>query len=250
MIRTLNVLAIATLIGSATAAYSVKYETILVAEKLRKREAELQREKDAITVLQAEWQILNRPARLQMLSVPGPGMQPLSVRQIIRPQDIPQRIVPKDGAGDPLDSLLTGALPATPQATTPSGLASRASTPKSVTPKTTTPKTTTNGAASSRPATTGTVNVKASVPRAAVASPNAVMAPGNVTGAPRVLGSLTQSRPSGRTTPASQSTPPTSTVSARSVAPLNAPMALRPPAPVGATTAQPASRNSITTPQR
>ncbi len=48
MMRTFNILAIATLIGSATAAYSVKYETILVAEKLKKRQTELRREKDAI----------------------------------------------------------------------------------------------------------------------------------------------------------------------------------------------------------
>ena len=114
MMRTFNILAIATLIGSATAAYSVKYETILVAEKLRKRQAELMREKDAIAVLQAEWQILNRPTRLQALAPPEAGMQQLSARQIVRASDVPQR-----GAEvDPLESMLTGSVDAKP-ATTP-----------------------------------------------------------------------------------------------------------------------------------
>lgn len=135
MMRTLNILAIATLIGSATAAYSVKYETILVAEKLKKREAELRREKDAIAVLEAEWQILNRPSRLQALAPPEPGIQQLSARQVVRPADVPQR----GAEADPLDSVLTGSIdikpapkPATPKpATTPAKVQGTATTPVS-----------------------------------------------------------------------------------------------------------------------
>jgi hypothetical protein len=153
MMRTFNILAIATLIGSATAAYSVKYETILVAEKLKKREAELRREKDAIAVLQAEWQVLNRPTRLQALAPPEAGMQALSARQILRAQDVPQR----RGEQDPLDSMLTGSvealapkpapkpattpvkLPGKP-ATTPSNTASRPGAPKPATTPASPPK--------------------------------------------------------------------------------------------------------------
>ncbi len=124
MMRTFNILAIATLIGSATAAYSVKYETILVAEKLKKRQTELRREKDAIAVLQAEWQILNRPTRLQGLAPPEPGMQQLSARQIVRPADVPQR-----GAEvDPLDSMLTGSVDATTPKTPPKPAAPKPAT--------------------------------------------------------------------------------------------------------------------------
>ena len=68
MIRFLNFLALAAVIGTATWAYSVKYETILVAEKLKKRQTELRHERDAISVLEAEWQLLNRPARLATLA--------------------------------------------------------------------------------------------------------------------------------------------------------------------------------------
>ena len=146
MMRTFNILAIATLIGSATAAYSVKYETILVAEKLKKRQAELLREKDAIAVLKAEWQILNRPTRLQALAPPEAGMQQLSARQILRAGDVPQR-----GAEvDPLESMLTGSIDAKP-ATTPVMTQARPAT---------TPSTPSRPAAP-RPATTPQKNVNA-----------------------------------------------------------------------------------------
>lgn len=111
MIRFLNLLALLALIGSATAAYTVKYETILVAETLRKREAELQRERDGVAILKAEWQLLNRPARMQAL-VPAETLQPVSMRQIVRPTDIPQR----GAEDDKIEDLLTGSIP-TPSAT-------------------------------------------------------------------------------------------------------------------------------------
>lgn len=108
MIRLLNLLALIAVISSATWAYSVKYETILVAEKLRKREAELNREKDAVSILQAEWHLLNRPERLQSLAKPEAGMQTVSAKQIVRPADIPMATPAKT---DAIDSLLTGSIP-------------------------------------------------------------------------------------------------------------------------------------------
>lgn len=111
MIRTLNVLALAALIGSATAAYSVKYETILVSEKLKKRESELHRETDAILVLKAEWQLLNRPGRLQAFADQQSGLLPLSGRQVARAIDIPQAAQEADTIAKTFDSLLTGSIP-------------------------------------------------------------------------------------------------------------------------------------------
>lgn len=111
MIRFLNLIALIAVIGSGTWAYSVKYETILVAEKLKKRQTELRKERDAIAVLEAEWQLLNRPARLALLAKPEEGMGPISARQVAMPNQIP---APVAGKQDALDTLLTGALPATP----------------------------------------------------------------------------------------------------------------------------------------
>jgi hypothetical protein len=115
MTRFLNFLALIAVIASATWAYSVKYETILVAEKLKKRETELRRERDAIQVLSAEWELLNRPARLAALAKPEAGMQQLSARQVVNARDIPAA---QPAKGDMLDSLLTGSLPSVPKAET------------------------------------------------------------------------------------------------------------------------------------
>lgn len=128
MIRLLNVLALIAVISSATWAYSVKYETILVAEKLRKREIELNREKDAVAILQAEWHLLNRPERMQSLAKPEAGMQMVSARQIVRPADIPMAT---PDHSDKIDALLTGSIP-TPDSAKKTPAKSAGTTPGSV----------------------------------------------------------------------------------------------------------------------
>ena len=68
MIRIMHVLAIAALIGSAGYAYSIKYESIVHAEELARLQAQVDREREAIAVLRAEWTLLNRPDRVQALA--------------------------------------------------------------------------------------------------------------------------------------------------------------------------------------
>lgn len=140
MIRFLNLLALAALIGSATWAYSVKYETILVSEKLRKREAELQRERDAIAILKAEWHLLNRPERLQLLAKPEAGMQPMSARQVVEAKDVPVAPV----KSDKIDDLLTGSI-STPDSASKPAKSAKSTTTASVAPA---------GAARPKPVTT------------------------------------------------------------------------------------------------
>lgn len=137
MIRLLNLLALIAVISSATWAYSVKYETILVAETLRKREVELTRERDAVAILQAEWHLFNRPERLQSLAKPESGMGTVSAKQIAKPADIPQATPAK---GDVIDSLLTGSIP-TPDSAKKAASKSTGTTPSaaSKTGKATTP---------------------------------------------------------------------------------------------------------------
>jgi hypothetical protein len=155
MIRLLNILALLAVIGSATWAYSVKYETILVSEKLRKREGELQRERDAITILKAEWNLLNRPERLQLLAKPEEGMQQLSAKQVVQPEEVP-RVVP--GTGNEIDTLLTGSIPtpdsarksAKARTTTPARATSSASAGSGAPPRSKV-RTATTPAAASRP---------------------------------------------------------------------------------------------------
>jgi hypothetical protein len=115
MLRLLNVLAILGLIGTAAWAYSIKYETIYFAEQVKKMEKRLDKERDAVTVLRAEWQHINMPVRLQQLAEKqlqqDSPLQALQATQIVRAIDLPAK--PKDGdrIGVKIEELLTGSVP-------------------------------------------------------------------------------------------------------------------------------------------
>ncbi|MBN9436519.1 hypothetical protein [Bosea sp. (in: a-proteobacteria)] len=127
MIKLLHVIAIGALVSSALYAYSIKYETTLEAEQLQKLKAKAQRERDAIAVLKAEWQFLNRPDRLQALADRHLDLQPLAINQIVRLSDIPNRGPKVDSIGRKLEDLGLGLPTETPRnvksnsSTTPGG---------------------------------------------------------------------------------------------------------------------------------
>jgi hypothetical protein len=91
MIRLLNLLAVACLIGSAAYAYSIKYETLYYAEQVAKLKARVQKERDSIAVLKAEWQHLNRPDRLQAAVDRHLDLQPTTIQQLARLSDLPNK---------------------------------------------------------------------------------------------------------------------------------------------------------------
>ena len=127
MIKLLHVIAIGALVSSALYAYSIKYETTLEAEQLQKLKAKAQRERDAIAVLKAEWQFLNRPDRVQMLAERHLDLQPFVVTQVVKPSDIPNRGPKVDAIGRKLEDLGLGLPTETPRntkagATTPGAM--------------------------------------------------------------------------------------------------------------------------------
>ena len=65
MWRILHAFAIAALIGSAAYVYGVKYRTIYASEQLVKTRHLINKEKDAINLLRAEYAHLARPDRVQ-----------------------------------------------------------------------------------------------------------------------------------------------------------------------------------------
>lgn len=125
MIRFMHLIAIALLVGSAGYAYSIKYETIYYAEQVAKLKSRVQREKEAIAVMRAEWQYFNRPDRLQVLAKRHLDLQPLTVKQIAKLSDVPERQAKVDAIGRKLEALGLGEPTATPQ----TGSTSAASTP-------------------------------------------------------------------------------------------------------------------------
>jgi cell division protein FtsL len=108
MWRVLHLVAIAALIGSAAYVYRIKYQTILESEEIVKLKHQINRTRDEIGVLHAEYEHLARPDRIQELADKLIGMQPLALNQIARPDEIPDKNVQADELGRKLESLGLG----------------------------------------------------------------------------------------------------------------------------------------------
>ncbi len=75
----MHLLAILGVLGSAAYVYGVKYETIYASEQIVKMHHLINKERDAINVLRAEYAHLTRPDRLQALADAKLQMQPLAL---------------------------------------------------------------------------------------------------------------------------------------------------------------------------
>ena len=127
MVRLSIFLALAVLLGSAIYAYGIKYDTIVLGEQIARQKIKIQKEKDQIALLKAEWQFLNRPDRIQALSDLQSDMVPLQTQQIVRWSDVPMRSnLPvsssafQSGARDDItSSTVTGLRKRSPEKKTP-----------------------------------------------------------------------------------------------------------------------------------
>ncbi len=136
IVRFLHLIAIACLLGSAAYAYSIKYDTLYHSEQVAKLKTKVQRERDSIAVLRAEWQHLNRPDRLQAAAEKHLDLQPLHIHQLARLSDLPNRPNRGDEIGRKLEAL--GALEPTATPKDKRTAAADARTP--TTPSTATPR--------------------------------------------------------------------------------------------------------------
>ena len=105
MIRILNFIAIAALLGSAIYAYSIKYQTIFHAEQVASLKAEIKKEQDQIGLLRADWGHLTRPERVQALTDKLMTMQPLALNQIVQVGQLPDKGTQVDTIGHKLEDL-------------------------------------------------------------------------------------------------------------------------------------------------
>ncbi|MGA7383684.1 MAG: hypothetical protein WBW81_02980 [Methylocella sp.] len=108
MVRILNILAIAALIGSAIYAYTIKYETIFHAETIVKLQHEIKLEQDQIQTLRAEWAHLARPERIQALADRFLNLQPIALNQIVQAEALPGKAPRFDAIGRKLEALGLG----------------------------------------------------------------------------------------------------------------------------------------------
>ena len=126
MIRILNIIAIAALVGSAIYAYSIKYRTIFHAETVAKLKLEIKQEQDRIGILRADWAHLTRPERVQALTEKLTDLQPLALNQIVKADSLPSKSAPVDNIGRKL-----GELGLSEPTNTPSDAAPDSATPSS-----------------------------------------------------------------------------------------------------------------------
>jgi hypothetical protein len=113
MLKFFNILAVAALIGSASWAYTVKYDTIFYVEQIKKIESQINKERDAVAILKADWQHLTKPVRLQVLTDKHLSLQPLAAIQIIRSHELPERKASLDAIAEKMGNLgiVTGSTP-------------------------------------------------------------------------------------------------------------------------------------------
>src|SRR3984957_16799045 len=105
MWRFLHFLACGVVIASAAYVYGVKYQSIYASEQIVKTRHLINKERDAINVLRAEYAHLIRPDRLQALADKLLDMQPLALSQIVRAEDLPEPAPKVDSIGRKLESL-------------------------------------------------------------------------------------------------------------------------------------------------
>ncbi|HVB89741.1 MAG TPA: hypothetical protein VND97_06025 [Beijerinckiaceae bacterium] len=103
--RYLNVLAVAALMGSALYAYSISYQTMLFSAQISKTKDSIQRARDDVGMLRAEWAYLTRPQRVQTLADRYLNLQTLQINQIVGIDDLPARPPKVDEIGRKLATL-------------------------------------------------------------------------------------------------------------------------------------------------
>jgi len=118
--RFLNLCVLALLVAAAAYVYEIKFESTLRAERVAKMRGDIQRERDAIAALRAEWSTLENPARLQGLARRHLRLRPPDSAQYDSLERLPERppsiVQPSaaDAIADKIEDLnpVTGSIPA------------------------------------------------------------------------------------------------------------------------------------------
>lgn len=121
MIRWIGVLLLLAVVGAAAFVYDVKHQAIQLNRQASDLTRQIERERDTIAALRAEWSALNQPARLQALAERHlKHLRPFQVMQLGLPHEVPDR--PLD-LGLFIEQLASrGGLPdVSPEAGTPTG---------------------------------------------------------------------------------------------------------------------------------
>lgn len=120
MIRFLNILAAAALIGSAVYAYTIKYQTIYRSDQIAKLTRQIQQERDGLNVQRAEWEHLTRADRLAPLADKYIAeLEATRPNQMVSFAQLPERAQRGDEIGKKLEALGLSEPTNTPSASRP-----------------------------------------------------------------------------------------------------------------------------------
>jgi len=119
--RLLNICVLILLVAAAAYVYEIKFESTLRAERVAKMRGDVQRERDAIAALRAEWATLDNPARIQGLVRRHLQLLPNEATQYDSLDNLPDRapVVLQSQAADSIAAMIedldpkasTGGLP-------------------------------------------------------------------------------------------------------------------------------------------
>lgn len=112
MKRGVEILWVALMVAGAVVTYSMKDNAGRAADRVHKLRADIASEQEAITLLKAEWSVLDQPARLQELVGRYPDvlkLQPIDVRQLATVADIPDKPPVPSAEVDPMRTSSIGA---------------------------------------------------------------------------------------------------------------------------------------------
>jgi cell division protein FtsL len=108
LVRLLNVVVIAALVLAAAYVYKIKYESTVQAQQAAKLRNDIQRERDAIAALRAEWSRLESPSRIQGIVERHLTLRPIEATQFDSIDHLPPRppeLVPPD-SDDPIGAMI------------------------------------------------------------------------------------------------------------------------------------------------
>jgi cell division protein FtsL len=106
--RLLNIGVIAALVLAAAYVYDIKYQSTLRAERVAKLRHDIQRERDAVASLRAEWARLGNPRRIQTLAQRYLELKPFQTSQVDNFNSLPMRPpqIVQPESEDPIGAML------------------------------------------------------------------------------------------------------------------------------------------------
>ena len=121
MIRPTTILAIVILLGSAFGLFQVKYRVQDLNKDVAEMDRQIEEEKNAIHVLNAEWAYLNQPDRLRTLAEKYLQLSAVTIAQLKEPALAVAEVAVADAAPQAGDGLQRGRVARRPVASDASG---------------------------------------------------------------------------------------------------------------------------------